>query len=350
MSNFALKPSEIEHEVTEILAAGLVPFVRSEPGLGKSSIFRQIARKAALKFIDNRVSQMTPEDFMGLPVRSTRPDGTVYAEFAPFTMFPVEGTPLPKGMNGWFLSMDEFNSGNKSIQAPSYKLVLDREVNQSKLHDNVFIACAGNLDTDRAITIPMSTALKSRLVHLRMKADLDEFILFAHRNKFDPRIMGFLAFQPDKLHAFKPDSEDDTFPCPRTWEFVSKLITGKGHDDLSKATIAGTIGKGTMVEFMAFLREFNSLPRYEDIVKDPANCPVPANPSTRYALVTMLLERLKDTDFAQVIEYVKRFSTEFQAVFFRNVLVRYPLLRRDRAFSANVNTFTNYVKGIPEAA
>lgn len=351
MSAFTLSPSEVEKAVIDIMAAGLVPFVKGSPGLGKSSIFRSIAQKSNLTYIDNRTSQMTPEDFMGLPMRAVDPvTGNAFAEFVPFSMFPTQKTPIPKGKAGWFMSFDEFNSASKGVQAASYKVVLDRYAGQHKLHDNCYIACAGNLDTDRAIVNVMPTAMKSRLIHITMRADLVEFVRFGHKNNFDHRIMGFLEFQPDQLHDFRPDSPSETFPCPRTWEFCSHLIQGKAYDDISKAVIAGTIGEGGMVKFMAFLREFGSLPRYEDIVKDPLIAPVPSNPSTRYALVTMLLERLKVADFGSVIQYVTRLSTEFQAVFFRSVLDRYPSLRREKAFVANINTFTKFVNNIPDAA
>ena len=351
MSAFALTPSETKKAVTDIMAAGLVPFVKGSPGLGKSSVFRSISQDANLEYLDNRASQMTPEDFMGLPMRTLDPvTGRAYAEFVPFSMFPTADTPIPKGKAGWFLAFDEFNSAQKSVQAASYKLVLDRFAGQHKLHDNCYIACAGNLDTDRAIVNAMSTAMKSRLIHITMRADLGEFVKYGHQNDFDVRMLGFLEFQPDELHNFKPDSPSDTFPCPRTWEFCSKVIKGKAYDDISKAVVAGTIGDGGMVKLMTFLREFDSLPRYEEIVKDPIIVPVPVNPSTRYALVTMLLERLKVTDFGSVIQYVTRLSTEFQAVFFRSVLDRYPTLRRERSFIANINTFTKFVNNIPDAA
>jgi hypothetical protein len=350
MSIFALTPSEIEKAVIEIMAEGLVPFVKGSPGLGKSSIFRNIAKKGGLVYLDNRLSQMTPEDFMGLPMKVLDEDGQSFAEFVPFTMFPTTKTVLPKGKNGWFIALDEFNSASKSVQAASYKVVLDRFVGQHELHSQAFIACAGNLDTDRAIVNVMSTAMKSRLIHLTMRADLGEFTKYAHQNGFDSRIMGFLEFQPGKLHDFRPDTPSETFPCPRTWEFCSKLIKGKDYADISKSIVAGTIGEGCMVEFMTFLKEFDHLPSYATIVSDPLIAPVPSNPSTRYALVTMLLDKLEPKDFGHVVKYVTRLSTEFQAVFFRNSLDRYPKLRREPSFIANINTFTKFVNNIPDAA
>lgn len=113
MSMFAQRPSEVRKSVIECIEVGLVPFVRSSPGLGKSSIFRQIAEDFNLEFIDIRLSQAVPEDMMGLPMRGDNGK----AHFMPFDMFPTQNDKIPAGKNGWLIALDEFNSGTKAIQA-----------------------------------------------------------------------------------------------------------------------------------------------------------------------------------------------------------------------------------------
>ena len=40
--------------------------------------------------------------------------------------------------------LDEITNAPMAVQAASYRLILDREVGQYKLHDKVFIASAGS--------------------------------------------------------------------------------------------------------------------------------------------------------------------------------------------------------------
>lgn len=129
--------------------------------------------------------------------------------------FPIEGDPIPHGYSGWLLFLDEATSAPPAIQAAAYKLILDRMVGSHHLHKNVAIVCAGNLETDNAIVQPMSTALQSRLVHMELVIDHQEWIDWAVQNDIDHRITSFIGFKPSALFTFTPDHTDKTYACPR---------------------------------------------------------------------------------------------------------------------------------------
>lgn len=340
MSMFPLPPSEIKKKVIRCLGAGIVPLVRSSPGLGKSSIFQQIAKDFNLEYIDIRLSQAVPEDLMGLPMKDLE---RKVAEFIPFDMFPIATTPLPPDKNGWLLALDEFNSGTKSIQAAAYKLVLDRYAGMHKLNENVFVVAAGNLETDRAIVNPIGTAMKSRMAHYFMKPNLREWMDYAIKAEFDHRVLGFLEMMGEsKLHHFNPDADDHTFPCPRTWEFVSKLIKDQPTEECDTPLIAGVIGDGTAVEFVTYIEEYDKLPSYTKLLTNGDTTPVPDNPSTRYALTTMMLDRFKPDDLDDLVTYINRIPQEFQVIFYRGVMTRFPDIRRQKNFSKYINHLVKF--------
>lgn len=349
MSQFKLKPSQIKTEVINCFQSGVVPFVQSSPGLGKSAIMRMIAEHYNLELIDVRLSQCAPEDLMGLPMK-IEVNGKIMATFAAFEMFPTEDTPLPAGKDGWLLFFDELNSASKSVQAASYKPLLDHMMGMYRLHPQLRIAAAGNLDTDNAIVNTMSTATQSRMAHFEMAFDFDEFITFAEADDWDSRIIGFLYFMPGLAHKFDPDHQDRTFPCPRTWEFASNMIKGTKSEDIPPYRLAAVVGDGAAVEAYSFLKEFSKLPSYGDIVSDPTGTPVPQNPATKYALISMLLEKGMNEDFFQVTPYVERMDPEFQAVFIRGTVRRFPALRRDPDFTRNSRKLMRHILNDPSFA
>lgn len=340
MTMFQMRPSQVRDAVIECMQADLVPMIASSPGLGKSAIVRQIAKDFSLQLIDLRLSQCAPEDLMGLPMRIGE-GKSMRAAFAPFETFPTEDEEPPADKKGWILFLDEFNSAAKSVQAAAYKVVLDRMVGQAKLHPNCFVVCAGNLATDQAIVNQMSTAMQSRLVHIEMIPDLQDFMTIAVAQGFDPRIIGFIEFQPSKLHSFKPDHNDRTFACPRTWEFASKLIKDKPIDKVNLPLLAGTLSDGVATELHTFMQEYANLPSYHDICEHPDKTDVPTQPSTRYALVTMMLDRFTRESFPKVVDYVRRLSPEFQVIYFRGVVRRDYAFRRDPEYR---NSTTHLVK------
>lgn len=317
-----MKPSETKAAAIRCIMRGVVPFIKSSPGLGKSSLAREIAADGNLKVIDLRLSQLDPTDLHGLPMKV---DGK--SVFVPFDTFPLEGEALPKGYKGWLLFLDEFNSASRSVQAAAYKLVLDRMVGNHKLHPAVAIMCAGNLDTDKAIVNTMSTAMQSRLVHIIMKSDKDEWLDWASKNDIDYRVMGFINFQPAKLHQFNPDHQDMTFACPRTWEMSSHLIKDTANISSLLALLSGTISAGIALEFKTFCEEYTKIPSLQSILNDPKNVMLPVELSTRFAVLSMLMHNIDVKNAAKVSEYIERFRPEEQIVFFRSAFNREPKLR-----------------------
>lgn len=322
LSAYTCTPRQVRKFVTRSITKGLVPYIRSSPGMGKSAIVRSIAEEYNLELIDHRLSTSAPEDLSGLPHFT---DGK--ATFMPFDMFPTEDMPLPPGKDGWILFLDEMNSAPKSVQAAAYKLVLDKMVGLKKLHPRVLIVCAGNLDTDRAIVNPLSTAMQSRVITLVMDLKFDEFledVMLAQ--SWDNRIIAYLSWKPSNLHDFRPDHNEHTFCCPRTWEFMNKLIKGEEVLEENAPHYAGTITSGVANEFIQFTKIFKTLPKIEEIMRDPMNTDVPRDPGARYATALHLTEHVEDDNISSVAAYVERFPTEIKVVFYRTIAIRKPAL------------------------
>lgn len=334
-------PRTIRKHIARCLDVGLVPFVQSSPGMGKSSIAKSIAKEANLQIIDHRLSTSEPTDMSGL----ARFNENGYAYYSPFEgLFPLESTPLPEGKNGWLLILDEFNSAKKDVQAAAYKLILDREVGQHKLNENVYIICLGNLATDRAIVNNLSTAMQSRLIHFTMEVSFTEWLEdVAIKEKYDPRLIAFLSMYPKYLMDFRPDHQDKTFCCPRTWEFLSKLIKDEPITDEDAPLFAGTITSGVAVEFIQFSKAINGLVNVKEVVADPQYCKLPPNLACLWATTTHLLEHVNHKNFDPICTYVGRFDMSFRVLFFRSIIIRYPELKQHPAFIRSLSEVARYL-------
>jgi MoxR-like ATPase len=321
---FEVNAVELEECLTEDLKAGLTPMVSSSPGMGKSDIIRTIATKFKLKVIDFRVSQCEPVDMQGYPGVL---DGRMTFHIPEY--FPIEGDKIPDGYDGWLLFLDEFNSGNKQTEAAAYKLILDREVYKYKLHSRCLIAAAGNLTTDRAIVNTQSTATTSRLTHYRMRVDHKVWVDWANAHEVDHRIISLIKFKPELLHRFDTSTNELTFPCPRTWEFASKVIIRKATiDHITKTRLAGTIGEGAAVELATYSEIYQNLPTIEQILKNPkSGWKVPTEPSELYAVTTMLAHNSTPDSIEKLILAIKRMPTDFQVITFKDIYKRTPVLK-----------------------
>lgn len=339
LSAYHCTPRQTRAFVIRCMRAGLSPFIKSSPAMGKSALVRSIAEEYQLQLIDHRLSTSAPEDLSGLPFR----DGDV-SRFLPFDTFPTEDTPLPEGKQGWLLFLDEANSAAKPVQAAAYKLVLDRMTGQKKLNPMVVIVLAGNLETDRAIVNPLSTAMQSRVVTLVMRLEVDEFIKdVALPYDWDRRIIAFLSYKPTMLHDFKPDHSEHTFCAPRTWDFVNKLIKGRDIDESDSALLAGAITSGVAMDFIQFTKVYGNLQSVDSIVKDPEGTPLPTDAATRWATITHLVDHATDKNLDKVATYVNRLPSEFRVLFFRSLMIQKSELRPHPAFRAALTSLARYL-------
>lgn len=329
---YTVSPRKASKMIKRAMYAGLTPFVKSSPGIGKSSIAHALAKEENLAVIDHRLSTSAPEDLTGLPQFK---DG--FARFAPFReLFPLEDAPLPKDadgkeMNGWLLFLDEFNHASKAVQAAAYKLILDRKVGQHRLHPNVVMLCAGNKATDRAFTNNLSTATQSRLVHINMIHSFPEWLEdVALVQGYDSRIIAYLSQYPEKLMDFRPEHDGDTYCCPRTWEFVDRMYNGLPIDEEDTALIGGTITHGVATSFVAYQSIYKKLVPFDEIIQDPSYCRLPDEDDLGiiWATVTNMMEKTDIKNFGKLVKYADRLDQSYRLLFYRGALTRDPEIQK----------------------
>jgi hypothetical protein len=324
-----VKASQAAEMIANAIKVKLVPMLWGSPGIGKSHIVYQIAERYNLFVIDLRLSQCDPTDLGGFPtIIGER------ADYMPMKHFPIEGDPLPinpktgKPYSGWLLFLDEATGALPAIQVAAYKLVLDRMVGSHHLHSKVAIVLAGNMETDGAVSYAMSTALQSRLVHLELEVDLKEWIDWAHDHDIHHWLTDFIQFMPSYVYTFKPDHEDHTYACPRTWEFADRLIKSLGmQDDTLLPLLAGTISEGIAREFLVFCKIYQSLPQPKEIAADPENTRMPSEKSVLYALTGSLAQSITKETANAYMTYITRMPMEFQVLCMNPMVKRSPFVK-----------------------
>jgi hypothetical protein len=323
MANITITMAQAKPLVQDVLQAGLVPFLASSPGIGKSALGQEIGRDYGLEFIDQRLSSSDPTDMNGFPMILNPQAERIKAGYVPMEFFPIEGDPIPAGKAGWLLMLDEFNSAPPTVQAAAYKVVLDKKVGSHNLHKKVAMIAAGNLATDKAYTNRLNTAMQSRLVHLEIICCAKAWMLWADRSDIDHRVKSFIKFMPELLHKFDPNHTDKTFPAPRTWEFMSKIIKAWKDIHASKMPIlAGTVGDGAARSFFSYCKIFDKIPTLAEILADPKNVSFGNEPSMQYALAGMVGQKMTPQNANSLIDFITRLGIEFQVTTMRSAIAR----------------------------
>jgi len=310
------------------MAVGRPVMLWGPPGIGKSDIIAQIGKSQNRPVIDLRLLLMEPTDLKGIPYYDTKTGLMRWAKPSELpTIVSAEDVTLAENtlarlvddkapeedikaarhhlevvagnfaLQNAILFLDEVNAAPQSVQAAAYQLILNRKIGEYILPKGVSIVAAGNRETDKAVTFRMPSALANRFVHLEMKVRFDDWFDWSidHRVKSD--VVGFLKAHPHRLFEFDPKNASKAFPTPRSWVFVSELMSDDMPDNLNQFLVAGTVGDGLALEFMQHRRLKDSLPSVEDILSGRVT--KFANPdkveiSALYSLVISLCHSLQD--------------------------------------------------------
>jgi len=315
-------------------------FTWGNPGIGKSDLHRRLADLEEALLLDFRASQWDAVDTRGIPhVIITDDDGSKTRWAIP-EIFPTEEDAA--GQKLIIIFLDELNSASPSVQAALYQLILDRKLGEYTLPDNVVILAAGNLETDRAVTHRMSSALADRFFHFQLLVDNSAWEKWAIEKDIHIAVLSYQRWRPSHLHAWDAKSPSKSQATPRGWEYVSdvlKVIEAEGINGEVEATlISGKLGEAVGAEFIGFLKIYRNLQDPDAVILDPEQATISDDPAVNYALCGALAERASDSNIDRVIRYAERLrddpkaGAEFMTLLVRQAAARKPEVQQTLGF------------------
>ena len=264
-------------------------FLWGPPGIGKSELVSGITEELGGHMIDLRLGQMDPTDIRGIPFYNK--DNNLM-DWAPPIDLPNE--EMASKYPTIVLFFDEMNSAAPNVQAAAYQLVLNRRIGKYHLPDNVVIVAAGNREGDKGVTYKMPAPLANRFIHLEMRVDYDAWMHWAVKNNIHKDVVGYVSFAKQDLFDFDPKSSSRSFATPRSWTFVSELLDENLPNNIETELVAGTVGDGTAVKFMAHRKIAGQMPNPTDILDGKVKDLKVKEISAMYSLTVSMCYELKD--------------------------------------------------------
>ena len=296
--------------------AGVLPplMVWGAPGLGKSTIIKEIAREFGIGFIDVRLAQREPVDVRGLPVPD-REQGVV--KWMVSSDWPRD--PNSRGI----ILFDELTAADRSLQVAAYEFILDRRLGELyKVPDGWYICAAGNRVEDAAVSTTMSSALANRFMHVELGEDVDAWTTWATSHAIHPSVVGFIRYRPECLFRQKDENLERGWPTPRAWERVSMMLDIIPADDeeLLRKLIYGLVGNRAGMEFVEF-HKLNA--QFDDVLammRNPdAPVVIPQKVDRKYALCAAMVHFVwrgqNKADAATLLDGFFRISTQLTSDF-----------------------------------
>jgi hypothetical protein len=315
---------------------GVPTYTSGPPGVGKSDMWRQLAKEKGINIIDIRLANKLPEDIGGIPVPDQQRN---VAKWLRAEFWPEEKRDGKEGI----LFFDEMTDANKALQSCAYQIVLDRKINEYKLPDGWYPCAAGNRRIDRASAQSLSSALANRFAHITVRADALAWHEWAMSDPgMGHLVPAFIKYRPNLLHSME-GTDLTAFPTPRSWANVAKVI-GNGDGcptELRLSLVEGLVGLAPAGEFESFMKVLD-LPSIEDVEAAPKKCRIPKQPASKYAMTCMLARYAGRKNFSKIWEYIQRdeFGRDFQICTMLDATRRDPSLCETQPFVdfANANT------------
>lgn len=326
----------------QLLDTGTSMELISAPGRGKSQFVRDQVKLNSERtgqvwgFSTLFLATMTPSDLLGYMVPGVDSKGRKVSEFTmPPWMVTVDGgnvADYPRGI----LFLDEFGQGEADVKRASAELLLNGQLGPWKLPKGWSVVAASNRANDRSGVTKSFDFVINRRLEIHIKDDFEAWEDWALGHGVDPLI---LAFAKTNIHIVFADGvpeKQGPWCTPRSLVMAADLLDSfraRGDDgtkgpfpthDIAKKVCSGMIGEAATAQMFATIMLATSMPKFEDIVADPAGVFIPDAPDARMLVTYQLADRAQGAAVAPITKYIRRFPPEFIALWARAAVKRNP--------------------------
>lgn len=287
----------------------IVPFFRSPPGLGKTSMIRQTASGLSVSYRQCILAQYDAGELAGLVMFNE--DKSRAIRLRP-DYLPDEKRDGPCGI----FNLDELPQAFLANLNIAAQLTNEWCIGEHKVPLGWTICCTGNRAEDKAGTVSLPAHLKDRLMFIDLDVNNDDWLEYSAQNGIDARVRAYIRQNPGKLMEFKPGT--DANPTPRSWEKVSAILTM----DLTKVTrsnaVMGQIGEGHAQNFLAWLAVEDKLPNVLEVIENPETAPIFGDGkemSITYLLLCSLADHANKSNIKKILTYLGRLKHQELSIF-----------------------------------
>ena len=308
-------------KIEKAILSGVPVLLWGAPGVGKTAYVYNLGRQNKLKVVGLVASLYEPADFSGYPV-----PGKDTMKFLP----PSWVRELDKG---GILFLDEINTAPPAVQAALLRVVLERRVGDIKLPESVRIIAAANPPELAAGGWELAPPLANRFIHIQFKPTATQWISeFPSYWGNPPTVPGleetqwqrqraliaaFIHRRQELLLQLPGESGQPAFPSPRTWDYVSRLLTTCPEPE---EFILGAVGPGAGSEFIAW-RKALDLPTPQQLLDGR---PLPERPDAAFAALMSLSMFVKDSltheAWNKAIEIIAASKPDVAVIILKNLL------------------------------
>lgn len=249
-------------------------YVGGFPGIGKSSVIKQLALKENMTEYVFRFGMNSPSEVGGIVVPDFKKKivERLMAELVAKCWEIYRANEKVEGFAGVLLFLDEMDKAGKMLQNLGLEVVLDRMLGNHKLPPMTKIVLAGNVGRDGSGANSMSTALTNRCTYIMYDGPApDEFIAFADPC---PEIAHLVRADPTILHPANGsgfNASNMVNSTPRSLVAADEILKHfTTFTPVAELLLHGTVHPSHADQLISLRKLAGKLYSYEDIIKGKA--------------------------------------------------------------------------------
>lgn len=235
--------------------ADLPVLLSGRHGIGKSTLFEQVAANLGIGCRVLDLSLMEPVDLLGLPQVT---DGRVV--YAPPAILPDEGCGL--------LLLEELNRASAMTRTPALELLTRRRLHEYALPPGGLPCASINPSGDGYAVDALDPALLSRFVVVDVEPNRDQWLEWARERGLHPSVVDYVDAAPDLFESEHAN--------PRALEYASRWLVAlqavdpgaPGNVDMLTAGLAGLLRDTIATALVRFVTQSTTPPKPDDILGD----------------------------------------------------------------------------------
>jgi len=253
-------------------------FIWGAPGIGKTEILHQVARKLDLFVQEWHLSQIEPTDFRGVPKVENILGSNDSKDRRTVSKLPSIFPTSDGNGKGGIMFFDEMNRAPEMVLAASLSLALSGKHGSYRLPPRWIVIAAGNRPTDLNLPgqdLTDDPILWNRFAHVNYAPKVGDWVEYAATQpEINPDLIAFLQFHKQYYHRYNPESKRKAWPSARSWDEASQIeYFARGENWSNKIPLkkveeiyTDQVGKDAALDFISYLKlkEFYN----EDDVRD----------------------------------------------------------------------------------
>lgn len=289
------------------------------PGIGKSTVVREVCAANGVEFLDVRLAQREPIDLRGLPVPNRDNNGVDWLVSSEWPR-----NPSSRGI----ILFDELTAADRTLQVAAYELIFDRRLGTLyEVPPGWLLVGAGNRVSDRAVVSTMSSALANRFCHLDVVPDVGEWMVWARTKGVHPDVLGLLSVTPELFFSMENVDVQRGWPSPRSWERVGVVLDSAAAlpERAARRLIEGLVGPAAAAALASFRASIRELPDVRALLDGDLPIGLPKRSDLRCAWISAIAFHLwrmprREHALKRLFEIVGVLEDDFATILIHEIL------------------------------